>query len=149
ADGSRHRTDNAQPAESTISCGIVAGWRDASRSRLQSANAAEVSWNTNRTAAVAADASRRTARGNGGSLAAAGAARRIFRVPWIARFAGDPVVGFIRHQKFGCVRVAQQDCSGFSESPHQHGVRVRLILFTQKRTCCARPIRYVDTAFYR
>src|ERR1022692_2810213 len=83
--------------------------RDAAGRGLQSGDAAEMRWNADGTAAIAADSSGRAERSNGGRLAAAGSSGRALQVPRIVGAAGDEIVRFIVGEEFGRVRLTQDD----------------------------------------
>src|SRR5712692_5512976 len=69
---SRHRPNHANPGKRADACGKVAGGRNSSRRRLQTAYAAEVRRHANRAAAIAAHSACRASRRNGCRFAAAG-----------------------------------------------------------------------------
>ena len=106
---SRHRPDDAGEREGTAAGREVSGGRHAARRRLEAADAAEVRRHANRSAAVAADAAGRQARGDGRRFAAARSARRAIERPRVVRPAVERVVGLPRHELLGNVRHAEHD----------------------------------------
>src|SRR5207249_8507563 len=81
----------------------MAGAWDAARSWFESADAAEVRGDTDGAAAVAANAAEGKTGSDGCGFSAAGAAGGVCEIPGIARAAGEAVVGFVGHEKFGGV----------------------------------------------
>ena len=121
-DCSRHRADDAGEGERAAARREVPGGRHAARRGLEAADAAEVRRHANRSAAVAADAACRQARGDGRGLAAARSARRAIERPRAVGAAVERVVGFPRHQLLGDVGDAEDDGAGGAESCDQRGV---------------------------
>ena len=96
--------------------------RNATRSGLEAADAAEVRGHANRASAVAADAARRTSRGNGRGFAAARSARSFRQVPGVLCATVQRIVGLVPHQHLGHVGRAQDDGSGAAEACDNRGV---------------------------
>src|SRR5215469_9444960 len=108
-----------------------------------------MSGRANGTAAVAADPRDGTAGGDGRSFAAARAARRVRRIPRIGSFAGEAVVGFVGHQEFGCVGIAEQDGAGFFQARDDSRVGVRDVVLAEERAGGTGPAGDVERGFYR
>src|SRR5438477_3197591 len=87
----------------------MAGAWDAARSWFESADAAEVRGDANGATAVAANAAEGKTGGDGCGFSAAGAAGGVCEIPGIARAAGEAVVGFVGHEKFGRVGGAEDN----------------------------------------
>ena len=103
----RHRPDHSNQCKRPARLRIMSGRRNASRSRLQSANSAKVRRHADRSAAIAAHTARRKPRRNRRRLAAARSARSPRQVPGIV---GSPIKKIVRlpsHQQFGRVRHSQ------------------------------------------
>ena len=121
---SRHRPDDAGEREGTGAGREVSGGRHAARRRLEAADAAEVRGHANRSAAVAADAAGREARGDGRRFAAARSSRRAIERPRVVRPAVERVVRLPRHELLGSVRHADHDGARGLESCDQRCVGV-------------------------
>ena len=120
--GARHRADDADQCKRPGGYGKVAGRGNSSWSWLQAADAAEVRGHANRASTVAAHSARGHARGNRCRFAAAGTAGRALQIPWAVGAAIEQVVGFPRHQKFGRVGYAQNNCAGILQPRHQRSI---------------------------
>src|ERR1017187_3721672 len=86
--------------------------RDAAGRGLQSCDAAEVRWNADGAAAIAADSACRAERGNGRSLASTGSSGGALQVPRIVGAAGDEIVRLVVGEEFGRVGLTQDNGAG-------------------------------------
>lgn len=148
ADGARHWSDYSDPGESAGAGREVAGGGNAAGRGFESADAAEVRGSADRAAAIAADSSHGTAGGDRSGFATTGAARGIGGIPGIASFAAQAVVGFVGHEEFGSVGVAEEDGTGFFEAGDQWGVGVRDIILAQEGASGTGPAGYIEGRFY-
>src|ERR1700682_223587 len=103
--------------------------------------------NADGAATVTAHASGGTPATNRGSFASTGAARSAREIPGVAGLAGQRVVGFIRHEKFGRAGVADDNGAAGFQSSNKRRVVARNIVFAKARANGTRPTGYVDTAF--
>src|SRR6266851_2961683 len=118
----RHGADNADPGKCAGAWREMSRCRNAARRRLQSADSAEMCRHANRAAAIAANASGRTARGNRRSFTTARTSRGVRQIPRIARFSMGQIVGLVGHQEFGSVGVAEKDGPSGLQSRYERGV---------------------------
>src|SRR5215472_12941255 len=125
----------------------MAGGGNAARSGLQSTDATKMSGDANGAAAVTANAAHRATRSDGGSLSATRAACGVGKIPRIAGFSSEKIVGFVGHQKFGRVGVAEKNGSRSSQTGHERGVGASDIIFAEQRASGAWPAGNVDAAF--
>src|SRR5258708_28049010 len=130
ANGARHRPDGSEPSERAVSGRIVAAGRNSPWRRLQSTDTAKMCGHADRAAAVAAHSARGTAGSNRSGFTAAGTSRRELVIPRIAGFSGEPVIGFVSHQKFRSVGVTQENCSSVAKPLHQDRVAGWTIFFS-------------------
>src|SRR5690348_17330194 len=79
-------------------------------------------WDTDGTAAVAADAAGGTERRDGRRLPSARPAGRALQVPGIVGAAGDVVVALVAHEELGAVRLAQDDGAGGAQAGYGSGI---------------------------
>ena len=96
--------------------------RNPSRRRLQRADAREVRRHAHRSAAIAAQPSRRKPRSNRRRLAAARSARRALQVPGIARPPVQQIGRLVCHQELRAVGRAQNQRSRRPEPRHHHRI---------------------------
>ncbi len=94
----------------------MTGCRNSSRSRLQSGNATEVSRDSNRTTAIAANASGGESCRDGSRLTSARPAGCAIQIPRVARSTRDVVVALPTGKKLGAVGLAQDDAAGVTNS---------------------------------
>jgi len=118
--------------------------RDAAGSGLQAADSAEMRGQANGAAAVATNAAGRAAGGNGCSFAPAGTACGTGQIPGIAGFSAEEIIGFVGHQEFGRIGVAEEDGAGGFEAGDQRGVLLGNVVFAKKRTDGCGPTSDVD-----
>jgi len=121
---------------------------DAARSGFESADAAEMGGDPDRAAAVAADSRNRTARGDGGRLTSARAARAVGKIPGVTGFFLQEIVSFVMHQEFGGVRVSEQDSARGFQAADECGVFSGDYAFADEGSGRSRPASDVDAAFY-
>src|SRR5690242_9476344 len=125
----------------------MAGGGDAAGRGLESTDTAKMSGYANGAATVTANAAHRAACGDGGGFATTGAAWRVRDIPRVAGFSGEKIVGFVGHEKFGRVGVAEKNGSGGFQARDERSVCARNVVFTEKRACGAWPVGDVDAAF--
>src|SRR5271157_4057254 len=98
----------------------------------------------NGTAAVAADSTHGAARGDRGCFAATGATRRMGEVPGIGSFAVEEIVGFVSHQEFRRVGVAEQDGASGFEASNEWRIGCWNVVFAEQGTGGTGPTGDVD-----
>ena len=143
-DGSSHGTNDGDPGECACAGRKMSGCRDAAGSRLQSTNATKVRRDADGAAAVAADSTNRAAGGDGGRFAATGAPGGVSEVPRIAGFSNQKIVGFVGHQEFGGIGVAEKNGASRFQPGDERGVLGGDVVFAKKRAGGAGPARDVD-----
>src|SRR5262249_50240042 len=118
----RHRTNDTRQSKWPGGLRVMTGRRNASRSWLQPANAAEMCGHADRSTTVAADATCGTPGRDRRSFSPAGSAGCPRQVPSIVRATVEQVIGFPCHQEFGSVGHAEHNCAGLSKAGHKWGV---------------------------
>jgi len=132
-DGAGHGADDANPAKRAGARGKVARGGNAARRGLESADAAKVRGDADGAAAVAANAACGASRGDGCGFAAARAAGGICKIPRVTGLAVEEIVGFVGHQKFGSVGVAEKNGARGFEPGDERSIGLRDVLFAEKR----------------
>ena len=125
----------------------MAGCRNSSRSRLQSGNATEVSRDSNRTTAIAANASRGKSRRDGSGFASARASGCAIQIPWVARSTCDVVVALPARKKLGAVGFPQDDAAGLTNSTNHSRVGAGAMIQTEAAPAECRQISNVEAVF--
>src|SRR5882762_10468867 len=92
-----HGADYAEPREKFVGGREVAGAGDAARSGFESTNAAEVGGDADGAAAIATDSCDRATGGDSGGFTSAGAAGAVGKIPGVAGFSLEEIVGFVVH----------------------------------------------------
>src|SRR5271165_1183585 len=145
--GPCHGPNHANQRERSARRGKVTGGRNAARRRLEPADAAEMCRHSNRSTAVTADAARRHPGYNRRRLAAAGAARGAFEIPWAVGAAVQQVVRLPRHQQFRRIRDSENDRSRLAQARHQRSVFGRNVSSAQAGARFASQSRHVQRTF--
>src|ERR1700751_1595662 len=96
----RHGPHDTEPVQKACAGWKVAGRGNAPGGGFESADAAEMRGNADRAAAIAADSSRRTSRGDCRSFAAAGTTGGAREIPRVAGFSGEQIAALVGHQEF-------------------------------------------------
>src|SRR2546425_1027642 len=147
SDGAGHWADDANPGECAGARWKMSGGRNAAGRGLQSTDATKMGGHANGAAAIAADAASGTACGDGCGFSTAGAARGMRQVPGIAGFSSEEIVRLIGHQKFGRVRVPEEDSTGGFQTRDKRSVGARDVVLAKKRAGGARPGGDVNATF--
>jgi len=126
----------------------MAGRGNAAGSWLESANTAKVGGCADGASAVAANSAHGAAGGDGSGFATARAAGGVSGIPRVRGFAGEAVVGFIGHQEFGRIGIAEEDAASVFEAGDEGRVGCGDVILSKKRARGARPAGYVETGFY-
>ena len=142
----RHGADDADPAEGTVARRNVSGGGNAARSWLESADAAEMGRDANRTAAIAADSAERTTGCDSCCFAAARTAGGVREIPRITGGSTDAIVGFVSHEEFWCVGAAEENGSGGAKALDDGRCARRNFVGAEKRACGNRPASDFDAA---
>src|ERR671924_1223487 len=116
---------------------------------LESTDAAKMRGDANGAAAVATDAAHRATSGDGRGFSATRSACRVREIPRVAGSSGEKIVGFVGHEEFGCVGVAEENGSGGFQARNERSIRARDVIFAEKRASGAGPAGNVDAAFER
>ena len=131
-DGAGHGADDSDPGKCACAGRKMSGGGNSAGCGLETADAGEVRGKANGAATVAADSAHGATGSDCRGFTAAGAARGAREIPGIAGFAGDAIVGFVGHEKFGRVGAGHENRSSGAQACDEDGVVFGDVVFAEQ-----------------